>query len=629
LGGTKTTTNSSSSTSIDPAVQQNAYTAMNQGMAGASAYHPITIANPTGFTSQQHDAFDLISNLGSVTSGYGQKAADLSDQISAFKPKDITYTGFTPAQATGDYSYTPVTSLDKGQAIVDSYYDKAKSSAPDLSVLKDWALNNSGVDISGVNFGGAGNAVAATAEAAKANRSDIRDVKAGMTPDLLAKYMAAADPSYTQPLIAAQTATLDRARQIAMQQDAAAAASAGAFGGSRQGTVEAGTNRAYLDSVNTATGDITYKTYQDMLGALQKDLDRQLTADTTNQGVDQNVVLANSGYQQQANIANANNQTSVSQSNAAIGAQAAAQAASLQAQAALAKYNMTGQMLSSWGNAANQQYGINMDAAGKQSGLVGSFLTNDTNAQNAAGASNAQSRYNADTFNANQYNNSMAQQGQLGVNAQTADAQNWQNYGNWLNQAASTQMGLGTEAQNQQITQANALFNAGEVQRQMGDATNNVAYQNQYNEMMAPYVQAMMMQGALSIPYGTSSTGTSTTQQSTNWASMLGQMMQGGAALAPLFTSDRRLKKDVAPIENPLAAVKKLNGVNYRWKADGRPDTGLLAQDVQKAVPNGAVDVGGVLRVSAPAVLGLLTEAVKALDAKIDGQAGKATRRKA
>jgi subtilisin-like proprotein convertase family protein len=49
--------------------------------------------------------------------------------------------------------------------------------------------------------------------------------------------------------------------------------------------------------------------------------------------------------------------------------------------------------------------------------------------------------------------------------------------------------------------------------------------------------------------------------------------------------SDGRLKTDVTNAENNLAAAMKLRPVNFRWKATGMQDFGLIAQDVRSVLP--------------------------------------------
>jgi len=53
--------------------------------------------------------------------------------------------------------------------------------------------------------------------------------------------------------------------------------------------------------------------------------------------------------------------------------------------------------------------------------------------------------------------------------------------------------------------------------------------------------------------------------------------------------SDERLKDNVTTIENPLDKIKALRGVEYDWNAGsrkGKRDLGLIAQEVEKVIPN-------------------------------------------
>jgi len=53
--------------------------------------------------------------------------------------------------------------------------------------------------------------------------------------------------------------------------------------------------------------------------------------------------------------------------------------------------------------------------------------------------------------------------------------------------------------------------------------------------------------------------------------------------------SDERLKDNVTTIENPLDKIKALRGVEYDWNSGsrkGKHDLGLIAQEVEKVIPN-------------------------------------------
>jgi hypothetical protein len=66
-----------------------------------------------------------------------------------------------------------------------------------------------------------------------------------------------------------------------------------------------------------------------------------------------------------------------------------------------------------------------------------------------------------------------------------------------------------------------------------------------------------------------------------------------------IYSSDRNLNQDIKVIPNALDKVLKLDGVMFNWKADNRPDLGLIAQEVEEVFPelvhtNGATNLKSV-----------------------------------
>jgi hypothetical protein len=49
--------------------------------------------------------------------------------------------------------------------------------------------------------------------------------------------------------------------------------------------------------------------------------------------------------------------------------------------------------------------------------------------------------------------------------------------------------------------------------------------------------------------------------------------------------SSRRWKTNIKPIEGALDKVQHLRGVSYDWKADGKHDIGLIAEEVGEVIP--------------------------------------------
>ena len=91
--------------------------------------------------------------------------------------------------------------------------------------------------------------------------------------------------------------------------------------------------------------------------------------------------------------------------------------------------------------------------------------------------------------------------------------------------------------------------------------------------------------------------------------------------------SDKRLKKDIAPIDNALWKVSQLNGCTFTYLKDDRKSAGLIAQDLEKVLPSAVIEDEAVFHgeegetyktVQYDQVIGLLVEAVKELKAEIE-----------
>jgi hypothetical protein len=80
--------------------------------------------------------------------------------------------------------------------------------------------------------------------------------------------------------------------------------------------------------------------------------------------------------------------------------------------------------------------------------------------------------------------------------------------------------------------------------------------------------------------------------------------------------SDIRLKKDLVQIPNALDKVQQLTGYTYTRIDSGIQETGLVAQDVQKILPEAIVE-GEYLSVAYGNLVGLLVEAIKELRAEV------------
>jgi hypothetical protein len=102
-----------------------------------------------------------------------------------------------------------------------------------------------------------------------------------------------------------------------------------------------------------------------------------------------------------------------------------------------------------------------------------------------------------------------------------------------------------------------------------------------------------------------------------------------GTAYATTFlhTSDRRLKTDIEPAGHALDTAAKLRGVHFRWKKDGKPSFGVIAQEVEAVMPDAVTtNPDGMKAVDYDQLIPILIEAVKELKAANDNEAAEITR---
>ncbi|WPU66040.1 tail fiber domain-containing protein [Peredibacter starrii] len=81
-------------------------------------------------------------------------------------------------------------------------------------------------------------------------------------------------------------------------------------------------------------------------------------------------------------------------------------------------------------------------------------------------------------------------------------------------------------------------------------------------------------------------------------------------------SSDRRLKKEIEPIEDSLSKIMQLNGVTYKYKKDKESDprkAGVIAQELKKVLPEAVTEADGYLSVKYTEIIPLLIEGIKDL----------------
>jgi hypothetical protein len=82
--------------------------------------------------------------------------------------------------------------------------------------------------------------------------------------------------------------------------------------------------------------------------------------------------------------------------------------------------------------------------------------------------------------------------------------------------------------------------------------------------------------------------------------------------------SDERLKTEIAPIENSLNKVSNLRGVEYKMLNSDEKQIGVIAQEVEKVCPEFVVSNDEYKGVCYGNMVGLLIEAIKELNEKIN-----------
>lgn len=353
-----------------------------------------------------------------------------------------------------------------------------------------------------------------------------RDIQAGQ---LAGTDLSAYTNPYENQVVQSTLGDLDRARQMAMAQTGAQATAAGAFGGSRQGVMEAETNRAFAEQAAKSAGQLRSAGFNQAQGMAQQDIAGRMQASLANQGANLQAGTTTANLGQQANLANMSALNQASQ----FGAQAANQAA--------AQYAAQVQAANQYGAQAQNQASMANMAALNQAGQFNATAAQQANLANqAAGLSGAQQR--------------LAAAGQLGSQANTGF-----NMGQIVQQNLA-QQGLAQQALQQQLIEA--------AKAQYAQYTG------------APYQSIGLLGSALTA---------SPIPQSQQTTKQLGAMDYLTMA-AGLAGSDRRLKKN---IEKAGSLPNGLNLYTWDWKEEAiekglsnSMTLGVIAQEVQDVMPD-------------------------------------------
>lgn len=95
----------------------------------------------------------------------------------------------------------------------------------------------------------------------------------------------------------------------------------------------------------------------------------------------------------------------------------------------------------------------------------------------------------------------------------------------------------------------------------------------------------------------------------------------GASVTAPAYyhSSDERLKTDIHPIHDALGKLLAIKGVTFDWKKGGRPDMGVVAQNVAAVFPD-IVRRGdnGMMAVEYDSLVGPMIESIRQLKMEND-----------
>lgn len=106
-----------------------------------------------------------------------------------------------------------------------------------------------------------------------------------------------------------------------------------------------------------------------------------------------------------------------------------------------------------------------------------------------------------------------------------------------------------------------------------------------------------------------------------------GNFIAEGNITAYGSASDIRIKENIEVISDSVKKVKSLRGVTFNYKKDGKKSTGLVAQELQKVLPeavyetkDSAEDGEDILAIRYGNVVGLLVEAIKEQQTQLTAQ---------
>ena len=98
------------------------------------------------------------------------------------------------------------------------------------------------------------------------------------------------------------------------------------------------------------------------------------------------------------------------------------------------------------------------------------------------------------------------------------------------------------------------------------------------------------------------------------WSSVYANSFYG----ANYLPSDASLKKDVVPaVRSGLGDIEALKVVDFTWKADNKPDTGLIAQQARSVNPAFCFESDGIANIAQYPLIIALIKSVQELSEKV------------
>lgn len=459
-----------------------------------------------------------------------------------------------------------------------------------------------------------------------------RDIGAYMSP-------------YTSQVIEAGLSDIDRAAALRRQDIGAQAIRTRAFGGSRQAVQEGIAAGEAERERNRFIAEQRAAAFQQAQTQREADVAREQQAGISNQAAAQNIIeLAQRGEisnqqrdlelqrlgvtAQTQNVESAmradlaNQQAVQDYMRMGLTAEQANQQAQLDAQRANQAAVQEAERMRLTGETTNVQTGL--EAARANQAAVENYMRMGLTAEQA----NQQA--SLDAARANQSAALQARETELGAMGDQAsriiEAQR-ANEAARLG-AAEFRLGAGAQLAGFGRTAMENRYGAGQQLMALGAGQQGLAQQYldaQQQEFMRrtqyPLQQLAILQGAVAAsPYNVTQTGSTTSTSRPSYFNMLGQ----AASFAAPFLSDESMKKNIKTIRNPLDKVNRLRGVDFEWaemddsdEYEGK-DRSVIAQDVERVMPEAVMEDEGKLKVGAPQMIGLLTEAVKELDSKVE-----------